>query len=387
MRFLFLNPDFPYKQNGQVIIMGGLQAHGFFIARELVKRGHEVIAIAFKFPQTKSEIIDGIRIYRVGRWTSERNLVKKTLNFGKSLVELFRAGMFMTEKYKPDFIYSWSSEGFIISPIISKLYKIPFIASIHGIGGLNVLFYGFFLNRGAYACPTSIVELATATIGTLGSKKADLVETISDQIKNLIIDFAGIDAEKIFVTGNGVDIEDYEYSEDKENVIVVLGRLTRVKRVERAIEIFRKVKRKVKDVKLYIVGEGPEKETLMQMTKNEPDIIFTGLIPEKEKISLLKRAKILLSSSSHESLNMPILEAWACGVYPVVPHIPAFVNIIGSYGCIYQAESEAVEEIERMLTQENIRKRTCRAARKFVEENYNWKVMADKFVSAINSWK
>lgn len=387
MRFLFLNPDFPYKQNGQIMITGGLEAHGFFIARELVKRGHEVIAVALKFPHTKSEIIDGIKVYRVGRWAIGHNLVKKTLNFGKSLMELFRAGMLIAEEYKPDFIYSWSSEGFIISPVISKLYNIPFIASIHGIGGLNVLFYGFFLNKGAYACPTSLMELVPAVVGTLGSKMADLIETISDQSKNLIIDFVGIDAEKIFVTGNGVNVEDYEYSEDKENMIVVLGRLTRVKRVDRAVEIFRRVKEKVKDAKLYIIGDGPEKESLMRITKNEPDIIFTGFIPEKEKISILKKAKIYLSSSSYESWNIPVLEAWACGVYPVVPHLPALVNIISHYGFIYKEESEAVETIVRMLTQENERKKCTRTARKFVEENYDWKKIADKFISAVGNWK
>ncbi|MEM1689059.1 MAG: glycosyltransferase family 4 protein [Candidatus Hadarchaeales archaeon] len=382
MRFLFLNPDFPYKQNDQIIITGGLQAHGFFIARELVKRGHEVTAIAF-LPEGGTEVIDGIRVCRVGNWTTEHSMFKKTFNFGKNLMELLRAGMFIAEEYKPDFIYSWSSEGFIISPVISKLYKIPFIASIHGIGGLNVLFYGFFLNKGAYACPTSLGELVLAT---LGSRMADLVETISTESKKLIIDFVGIDARKIFVTGNGVNIEDYEYSEDKENLIVVLGRLTRVKRVDRAIEIFRRVKEKVKDAKLCIIGDGPEKELLMRMTKNEPDIIFTGIIPEKEKISLLKRAKIYLSSSSYESWNIPLLEAWACGAYPVVPHIPALVNIVGPYGFVYKEESEAVRAITHMLIQENERRKCTYAARKFVEENYDWKKIADKFISAVASW-
>jgi glycosyltransferase involved in cell wall biosynthesis len=69
-----------------------------------------------------------------------------------------------------------------------------------------------------------------------------------------------IDPSKIFVTGNGVDIDMYKFCEEKENSIVVLGALLPHKRVDMAIRIFKTVRDRVKNLKLYVIGDGPERE-------------------------------------------------------------------------------------------------------------------------------
>jgi glycosyltransferase involved in cell wall biosynthesis len=56
-----------------------------------------------------------------------------------------------------------------------------------------------------------------------------------------------IDPSKIFVTGNGVDIDMYKFCEEKENSIVVLGALLPHKRVDMAIRIFKTVRDRVKN--------------------------------------------------------------------------------------------------------------------------------------------
>jgi glycosyltransferase involved in cell wall biosynthesis len=74
---------------------------------------------------------------------------------------------------------------------------------------------------------------------------ADLVETVSAQNIEPMIRSYGIEREKIFVTGNGIEIEKYKYSEEKRQMIVVLGRLVSYKRVDMAMEIFRQAKEKI----------------------------------------------------------------------------------------------------------------------------------------------
>ncbi|MEM2618950.1 MAG: glycosyltransferase family 4 protein, partial [Candidatus Hadarchaeales archaeon] len=149
-----------------------------------------------------------------------------------------------------------------------------------------------------------------------------------------------------------------------------------------AIEIFKQVKKRVPDVRLIIVGDGPDRKRLMKLAKDE-DIEFKGFVPEGEKIKILQRAKILLSCSEFEGFGIAPIEALACGAYPVVSDIPAHREVLGEHGTLFTEVSEAVQKIFDLLCDEEKRQKLARKGREYVETTYTWQKVCNRFLKVV----
>jgi glycosyltransferase involved in cell wall biosynthesis len=104
----------------------------------------------------------------------------------------------------------------------------------------------------------------------------------------------------------------------REPVIVAAGRLAPVKRYDRLISAFAKVKTACPDWILRIYGDGPLKQDLLAHAGRlglSGSVHFMGSTGDIE--SALACASILAVSSAHEGFGRTIIEAFGCGV-PVV---------------------------------------------------------------------
>ena len=153
------------------------------------------------------------------------------------------------------------------------------------------------------------------------------------------------------------------------------------KRVDKAIQIFKKVKRRVRNAKLIIAGDGPERKKLEALS--DCDISFLGFISESQKLSLLRKAKILLSCSEFEGFGIVPIEGLACGAYPVVSNIPAHNEVVGKYGHIFNNTDDAANVICDLITNEDKRENYCRKGRYFVESTYTWYNVCNKFMQMV----
>lgn len=106
----------------------------------------------------------------------------------------------------------------------------------------------------------------------------------------------GVDRNKCSIIQNTIDtdqvLENYaEYGKSASNIkeslnagdkkiILSVGRLTPNKRIDLLLNAFRMVRLKRKDVCLIIIGDGPEREKLVEMAKQAavPDVSFLGSI-------------------------------------------------------------------------------------------------------------
>ncbi|RMF05942.1 glycosyltransferase family 1 protein [Candidatus Woesearchaeota archaeon] len=77
---------------------------------------------------------------------------------------------------------------------------------------------------------------------------------------------------------------------------------------------------KDENIKLIVVGEGPEKEKLRELAKElhvEKRVVWTGYVSEEKKWQHLTASDLYVSSSLHEGFGINILEAMHAGL-PVV---------------------------------------------------------------------
>jgi glycosyltransferase involved in cell wall biosynthesis len=360
------------------VIPGGGEAHSFFLSRELVKRGHEVKMISGRWEGTpKNEVIDGIEFIRYGSYSPWFNepLVVSVKNMAINSVSSLRVLNKTIRAERPDFLITPMSFAFPRAYLLAMAHKIPLIAEVHDVYEIPLYLHHYKRDYGMLVYPGL---LYVWTYNNL-PRFADLVETVSSQNIEPLVKSYGIKKSRIFVTGNGIEIEKYRYSKEKQQTIAVLGRLVSYKRVDMAIEIFRRVKEKMPDVKLVIAGDGPDRKRLMELAKGE-DIEFLGFVPEEEKLRILQKAKILVSCSEFEGFGIVPIEALACGALPVVSDIPAHREVVGKHGVMFKEVSEAALKICSLLSDDKKRQALAKNGREYVEATYTWQKVCDRFI-------
>jgi glycosyltransferase involved in cell wall biosynthesis len=101
------------------------------------------------------------------------------------------------------------------------------------------------------------------------------------------------------------------FKHPKRDYYLVVSRLIEYKRVDLAIEVFRKL-----DRELVVVGDGRDAKRLKKLARGCKNISFKGFVNNKQLVSLYQNAKALIHPQI-EDAGITSLEAQSCGV-PVV---------------------------------------------------------------------
>lgn len=161
-------------------------------------------------------------------------------------------------------------------------------------------------------------------------KDVDLIITVSEIAKKLVIQKTKISVDKVLVFYNFVNLKRFDYRlkreiKDKKFKIGFVGRLDVVKRVDFLIQSFALFLESYKDeeYELVLVGAGPEEMTLREMVRElglEKKIIFAGKQGKVE--NFLATFDVFVLPSSSEACPMSLLEAFAMKVPAIVSDIP-----------------------------------------------------------------
>ena len=159
----------------------------------------------------------------------------------------------------------------------------------------------------------------------------DKIIVMSKDLENILVRDYKLNRSKFKIIYNGIDIDKindlklqqilaYKEIFNDESLVrfITLGRLSKGKGLEYLIEAFSKVKDKINNSKLIIIGNGPIKsklETLIRKFALENDIHLLGL--QKNPFKYLKKSDIFILSSEHEGFPNVLLEALACGL-PII---------------------------------------------------------------------
>lgn len=215
--------------------------------------------------------------------------------------------------------------------------------------------------------------------------KAILFNTLSE--KRLVNKL--FDNEEIYsdIVGAGVDpiIHNSELTPAKilkSNVeyLIYIGRIDPAKGCELMISCFLQYKMaSLSPVRLVLVGSSS-----MQIAPH-PDIIEMGFVSEEVKEVLLSGAKALIMPSYFESLSLVTLESMLNGI-PVIANESCEVlkdHIENSKAGFLFSDSESFNlAVDRVLNDDlTVLKEN---AVRYVSENYNWEVVINKVIKAIN---
>lgn len=358
MKIAILVWGFPPKR------LAGAEIAAYNIARHLARKGYEVHVItSLDKGLPKEGVEQGFHVHRIG--------FPKIKFLG---IAIFRFKILLTlRKVNPDLVHgqgtgiSWSAF------FAKKLLKKPYIVWRRGIDiGLDGLF--------------------TRPLSRLVIKKADAVIALTEDMKREI---QAINNREVLVIPNGIDFERFHnLSRDEmryklqagadERLVVFVGRFRPEKGVRYLIEAMEIIRRKSQNVRLILIGEGPEEEDLKRLVEqlNLRDCIdFLGQVPNEEVPHYMAASDVFVLPSLAEGFPNVILEAMASGLAIVATKVSGLPEIIEDGGNGFLVESKNSEQIAEkvllLLNDDELRERISKNNREKAED-YSWESVIER---------
>ncbi|MFH1522970.1 MAG: glycosyltransferase family 4 protein [Patescibacteria group bacterium] len=175
------------------------------------------------------------------------------------------------------------------------------------------------------------------------------------------------------VVYNGLDISQFKFNAKPRDYLLFLSRVVYEKGVEDAIKVAKQTRSK-----LIIAGRTNNEDYFNKAIKTQlgKDITYFGMADFKQKINLLKNAKVLLHPHLvHESCSNTILEAQACGT-PVIAYPHGSTREVvrdKKTGFVVNNIREMVQAINQVS---KINRSDCR---EFIENNFTIEKMVDGY--------
>ena len=137
-------------------------------------------------------------------------------------------------------------------------------------------------------------------------------------------------------------------------LILTLSRLAFEKDIDRLLNDFPEIKKRIPDAKLMIVGEGPARTSLERQAEDlciSKDVIFTGEIPNDKVTDYYHAADLFVSTSVSESQGLTYIEAVASGLKVVTTHSPYTDDLFDdpNIGTTFEDQGECVEKTVEYL--------------------------------------
>jgi glycosyltransferase involved in cell wall biosynthesis len=145
--------------------------------------------------------------------------------------------------------------------------------------------------------------------------------------------YRGVREESIDVVPCGVDHDIHRPNavEGRAPLVLSLGRLEPYKRLDLLLHAMRRVVTEMPQARLVIIGRGQQEHRLRALTDQlglSGAVRFAGYVSDREKVSLLQRAALLVQCSRKEGWGLTVFEAYACGTPVVASHVPGLSDSV-----------------------------------------------------------
>lgn len=187
-----------------------------------------------------------------------------------------------------------------------------------------------------------------------------------------VIENWGINSKKIEVIYNGIELsQSVEVRPPQiEKVLLSVGRLVPWKGFGVLIECMPEILKYYPDLKLKIVGEGPQREeleNLIEILELENNVILTGQLPREKLLELKINSSIFVFNTNWESFSFDTVECMNLG-------LPIITTVVGSLPELIQ------NDIDGILIEPNNRKQIVSAINKIlINDDFRERIIRNAF--------
>ena len=216
---------------------------------------------------------------------------------------------------------------------------------------------------------------------------ANHVQVISEYLAKLAKEF-GYNG-PLTVIPNGVDTKIFYPRKDarEKNVLITTSRLVRKNGVDLLIRAMQIIAPHIPDVKLEIVGDGPDRAILESLANKivkayKTHIVFHHEVPFEKVPEKLAKACVFVRPSRSEGLGTAFLEAMAMEIPVVATRVGGIPDFLEDEktGLFVNEEDSAdiAKKVITLLTDEALYNKLAHNGRMLVQEKYSWDAVASK---------
>lgn len=387
MHILFLSHYFPPEVNAPA-------TRTYEHCRRWVKAGHQVTVITcapncphgkvfdgYKNRWRSEEWVEGIRVVRV--WThiaANKGFFRRILNY---LTYMLAAVLHACRERNVDIIVATSPQFFCgWAGVLTKWIKRkPFVLEIRDLWPDSILAVG--------AMKKSIVIRFLEQLERWMYATADHIVTVGNDYRRGLVE-KGVAWNRISVVPNGVDVRDFRFSGNREQVRAgyglqgrfvcgYVGTIGMAHGLEVMLDAAELAKAKgCDDVLFWIVGDGARREDLLADAARRKlhNVIFAGLLPKAEMPSVINSCDAFLVHLRGAELFSTVLpsklfEAMALEV-PVICGVRGQAqDIVSESGAGVAMEPDSAEELLDRIEIVRSAGNGSFKARGYLERNFN----------------
>lgn len=270
------------------------------------------------------------------------------------------------EEFKPDVVHAHYATSYGLIGALSGFH--PFVISAWGTDVMKFPQKNF-INKAILKFNLRKADAICATSNTI----KEFLKPVTDKVVN-VIPF-GVDVNLFYKK---------EVSSLFEKNTFVLGSIKPLEALyntEVLIKAFAALRKKHSDkaLKLLIIGEGSQMESLKQLSYQlgvDTDVKFTGRIAFSKISNYYNMLDVLVNISDYESFGVSVIEAMACEKPVIATNTGGLKEIIenSTFGSLVEVGNveQTTLEMEKYLLDGELKERVGKAARAKVIEKYNW---------------
>jgi glycosyltransferase involved in cell wall biosynthesis len=399
MRVVVLTSSYPrFKGDGTAPFV-------LSISEEMARLGHDIEVVAPYDPQVNAAGTGSIKVHRFRYiWPEQLHIMGHARALREDvklnpiafvllpffLIAAFFKLMSVTQEQKSQIIHvHWVLPNGFIAAIVAGLRKIPFVISLHGSDIYVAKRYRLF----GYVAKW-IFHRATAVTACSPELNENAITLGASNGISLIP--WGADPTVFRPTFNKSTIRQKFGWEDNDFIVVALGRMVPKKGFKTLIDLLPKIADRIPKFRLAIGGDGPLRNTLRRQAEElrvTGYVSFPGSIPWGLVPDFLAAADIFVLPSVRDKhgnvdgLPTVLLEAMGCGIAVIASDIGGVRLVVNDNHNGLLVPAGDVEAITNAIIclAEDPRKREIlgEAARKSIEEQFNWRSIAERIISIL----
>jgi len=363
MKVLMLSYEFPPLGGGGAKVVYGL-------TKEIARLGHEIDIVTMGFRGLpRHEMINGTNIYRVPCLRTSESICStpEMVSYALSAIPMVLR-LIKSKHYDINHTHFIFPDG-LVSYLLKKITKLPYIITAHGsdVPGYN----------------PDRFRIEHKILSPLWKKivnDADQLVCLSEALKSLVNKHYSGD--KISVIPNGIDIDRFQPIKNKQKRILIVSRMFERKGIQYFLKALEGLEL-AHDIN--IVGDGPYLQTLKQMVDGQSKKIkFWGWLPNtsRELKDLYETSSIFVFPSESENFPMVLLEAMAAGLAIITTKNTGCEEVVGDSALLVEPRSPiaTTEALEKLVDNPDFSRELGEAARRRLEENFTWNVVASKYI-------
>jgi glycosyltransferase involved in cell wall biosynthesis len=368
--------------------IGGSQTYVVALINELKARGHTTVVAS-----GKGEMVRNLEKIDVKHY--EANLLALSIDINqfrygkrqkKDMLRVFRFLFVLTssiiqilnvvKKERINIIHTMQPGPILVSSFVSKVTGIPLVATVHGPGSHEFPLHGFKFEG-------------------IGSRIKRVI-AISQEVKQYLVDSCGVDEKKIVIVPNGVDLKNFHPFICKKDLklkkILYVSGGYHLSSATSLINATPEITRRVPNIKVIIVGEGPKFDEITKLAKKinnqlkHETIIITGMKSSNDMPEIMNSIDVMIG------VGRSALEAMACGKPTVIAGKTKFGGIVtknnitdlkmhnfsGRNSSERTTSTRIAKSVLKLLTSKEYRESIESFGREIIEREFDIKKVAEQ---------